>query len=470
MRVRAIALAGALVLTGCTSGTTGVRTSAPPLTTSGPTTSTAGSTSAPITTAPAVGPGDWPTYHGDLQRTGVARSMPAPTTLRVVARLALDGQVYASPVVAGGIAYVATENDTVYAFDLNAHDRQVWKSHLGTASPAKERPCGNIDPLGITGTPIYQDGVIYAATEYTDPVRHELVALDARTGAVRWHTSVDLPGASTLVMQQRGALAIAGGRVWVPFGGLNGDCGAYKGRVVGVRLDGTGDPIAYTVPTAREAGIWAPPGVAVDANGKLFVAVGNGAAGPGDTYDYSDSILSISSDDARLLDSFSPSSWATDNAEDLDLGSQGPAFVGDFVFTAGKSGTAYVVRHDRLGGIGGQVSSAQVCRSYGGTAVAGDVVYVPCADDVHAVRVDATGAMHVLWHAAPHIAGSPIVGGNRVWSIDQQAGVVHALDPRTGRSTMEVGVGRTSRFATPAVSGSLLLVPTLTGLTVVSTS
>ncbi len=55
-------------------------------------------------------------------------------------------------------------------------------------------------------------------------------------------------------MQERGALTITGGKVWIPFGGLAGDCGGYKGRVVGVNLDGTGDPIAYTVPTTREAG------------------------------------------------------------------------------------------------------------------------------------------------------------------------------------------------------------------------
>lgn len=451
-----------LLLTACTSSGDGTK-SPPP----SPHSST---TTAPSSSSPAAARrADWPTYHGNLQRTGVADGMPQPKALRAKAKLALDAAVYASPIVAGGIAFVATENNTVYAFDLDAGNRQLWKNHLGAPSPASERPCGNIDPLGITGTPIYADGVVYVVTGYTSPVRHELVALDAHTGAVRWHKSVDLPGADAVVMQQRGALAIAGGRVWVPFGGLAGDCGPYKGRVVGVRLDGTGTPIAYTVPTTREAGIWTPPGPSVDANGRLFVAVGNGEAGPGGTYDYSDSVLSISSDDAKLLDSFSPSSWASDNASDLDLGSQGPAFVGDWVFTAGKSGTAYVLRRDHLGGIGGEVSSAPVCRSFGGTAVAGDVVYVPCADGVRAVRIDTSGRLHVLWHTDDDTAGSPVVAGGRVWSLAQQDGVLHALDPATGRSTAQVSVGAVSRFATPAVSGSELLVPTLDGLTIVAT-
>ena len=129
-------------------------------------------------------------------------------------------------------------------------------------------------------------------------------------------------------------------------------------------LGGAHGTIAYTVPTAREAGIWAPPGPVQDAAGHLFVSVGNGASGVGDPYDHSDSVLELTG--SRLTDSFSPSTWPTDNEADLDLGSQGPALVGNrWVFIAGKSGTAYVLRQGGLGGIGGQVAKAAVCRSFG---------------------------------------------------------------------------------------------------------
>jgi hypothetical protein len=345
----------------------------------------------------------------------------------------------------------------------------VWRQHVGDPSPAGERPCGNVDPLGITGTPVAAGGVVYVAAEYGGPPRHELVALDLRTGAVRWRHTLDLPGVETRAMQERGALAVTGGRVWVPFGGLAGDCGGYKGRVVGLRLDGTGDPVAYTVPTTRQAGIWTPPGPVVDAAGDLYVAVGNGESGVGDPYDHSDSVLRLGPD-ATLRDSYSPTTWPTDNEADLDLGSQGPALVGPWVFSAGKSGTGYVLRRDHLGGIGGEVSQAEVCRSFGGTAVAADVVYVPCTDGVRAVRIDAAGTIHVLWHAGGSIAGSPVLGGGRVWTLDQDAGVLHALDPGSGASREQVAVGVTSRFATPAITGPDVLVPTLTGLTVVRTS
>lgn len=393
--------------------------------------------------------------------------MPAFTAVRVRSTLKLDGAMYASPVVVGGTVIAATEGDTVYA--LTTDGRQIWERHLGTPSPASERPCGNIDPLGITGTPIVASGTVYVSPELTDPVRHELVALDLATGAVKWRRTIDLPGTETVAMQERGALAISGGRVWVPFGGLLGDCGGYKGRVVGVKLDGSGASVAYTVPTTREAGIWTPPGPTVDRTGDLFVAVGNGESGVGDPYDHSDSVLRLGTD-AKLLDSFSPKSWASDNDNDLDLGSQGPALVGRWVFQAGKSSTAYVLDRDHLGGIGGEVSSARVCASYGGTAVVRDVVYVPCTDGVRAVRIDGTGSMHVLWHADESITGSPVVGGGRVWTLDPTAGVLHALDPKTGESRERVDVGASSRFATPAIYGRDVLVPTMTGLTIVETS
>ncbi|HEV7193038.1 MAG TPA: PQQ-binding-like beta-propeller repeat protein [Jatrophihabitantaceae bacterium] len=414
---------------------------------------------------------DWRTYHGNVARTGVSTSMPAAVGNPTIAKaVTLDGAVYASPIVAKGITIVATEHDSVYAFDSAGN--QLWVAHLGTASPAAERPCGNIDPLGITGTPVYDtsSGLVFVAPEYSgSPPRHELVGLILATGAVKWHTSIDLPGVDQVAMQERGALTVAGGSVWVPFGGLAGDCGNYKGRVVGMAVNGAGSPISYTVPTTREAGIWTPPGPTVDSTGRMYVAVGNGASGVGDPYDFSDSVLALNTS-AQLVDSFSPTTWASDNAADKDLGSQGPAIVGQWIFQAGKSGTAYVLRRSALGGIGGEVSQAPLCASFGGTAVQNSIVYVPCTDGLRAVKIDSTGHMKVLWHAASTITGSPVIGGGRIWSLDTHAGVLYGLDPKTGASLGSVSVGAVSRFATPALSGKYALVPTLGGYSIVATS
>lgn len=460
MRVAAV-LAAVLLLTACTSGDAG--------TAPAPTEPAIQPSSETAPPPPATRSADWPGYHGTPDRSGVSKTMPAVRgRLRVVQSLRLDGQVYASPIVVGGVTIAATEHNTVYAFGPDFALR--WKRNLGAPSPSDERDCGNVDPLGITGTPGYDPSTrsVFVAPQLGGPPRHRLVALDVRTGAVRWDRSIDLPGVETKAMQERGALAVTGGRVWVPFGGLAGDCGGYKGRLVGVRVDGSGAAVSYTVPTSREAGIWTPPGPSVDAAGNLYVAVGNGASGRGDPYDHSDSVLKIGPD-GRLRDSYSPDTWASDNEGDLDLGSQGPALVGSkWVFSAGKSGFGYVLRQARLGGIGGEVSKAEVCHSYGGTAVVGDIVYVPCDDGVRAVRIDSAGRMHVRWHAA--VTGSPVVGGGRVWALDPAAGVLHALDPATGDSRASVSVGTTSRFATPALSGRCVIVPTLAGIAVVRTS
>jgi hypothetical protein len=465
MRVAFAVAAAAILLAGCPSSGGGTDAATTPGNAPRPVTA-APSQSAPTSTVPSARPADWPTYHGTADRNGVSPDMPQVSgRLHTVADLKLNGAMYASPVVVGGTVVAATEGNRVYAFDLAG--RRLWQRQLAPPATSDELPCGNIDPLGITGTPVVAGGVVYVAPEYGSPVRHELVALDLATGAVRWRRSLDLPGVETRAMQERGALAVAGGRVWVPFGGLDGDCGGYKGRLVGIRLDGSGSPIAYTVPTAREAGIWTPPGPAVDAAGNLVVQVGNGASVDGDRYDHSDSVLEVSPA-GKLVDSFSPSTWASDNAADLDLGSQGPALIGtQWVLADGKSGVAYVLDQQHLGGIGGEVSKAQLCPSYGGTAVIDSVVIVPCTDGDRAVEID-RGVLNLLWHATPN--GSPVVGGGRVWTLDVANGVLHALDPSSGRTLEQVPVGEVTRFATPALYDRFVLVPTRDGLVIIRTS
>ncbi len=69
------------------------------------------------------------------------------------------------------------------------------------------------------------------------------------------------------------------------------------------------------------------------------------------------------------------------------------------------------------------------------------------------------------WKAPATIAGSPVVGGGAVWSVDASGGRLYALDEATGDVVAEADVGVTSRFASPVLTGGLVLVPTLTGVT-----
>ena len=466
MRSRHVAPTAAAIVILALSACTGAGPPSPAATAPG-----AVSSATVPTSAGAASAADWPTYHGTMSRAGVSTTMPTASGVpKRIQSLRLDGAVYASPIVVRGLTIVATEQDTVYAFDQSY--RQVWRRSLGSPSPAEERQCGDIDPLGITGTPVYDATTnhVFVVAELGGSVRHELYALDAASGRVAWSKGVDLPGVSARDMQQRGALAIADNRVWVSFGAQAGDCGDYKGRVVGVPLDGGNDVIFYSPPTERGGGIWNPNGPTVNAAGHLLVVSANGAAFPGDAYDHTNSVLELDAN-AKVVDSFAPTDWAANNQGDVGLGSQGVALIGTkWAVLGGKSGPVYVLKQGDLGGIGGQVDVQNICLSFGGAAVDGDVVYLPCTDGVRAVRVDGAGKLHVLWHTSDSITGSPVIGGGRIWALDTDAGVLHALDPSTGKSLSQVDVGVANRFATPALYGADVIIPTLAGIAVVRTS
>src|SRR5260370_36299396 len=142
----------------------------------------------------------------------------------------VDGAVYAEPLVVDGQVIVATENDTLYALDARTGQVQ-WRTSVGTPVPQSDLPCGNIDPLGITGTPIYdpQTGLVYAVAEIQGP-GHILVGVDVKTGHIKVRRLVDPPGMNPHAHQQRAALALSGGRAHIAFGGLHGACGNYHGR------------------------------------------------------------------------------------------------------------------------------------------------------------------------------------------------------------------------------------------------
>jgi outer membrane protein assembly factor BamB len=287
--------------------------------------------------------------------------------------------------------------------------------------------------------------------------------VDVRSGRVRVRRSADPPGMDRPPHQQRAALALSRGMVYVAYGGLLGDCGDYRGRVVASRTDGRGPLLAFQVPTRREAGIWGASGPAVDSGGNLFVSVGNGAATGGE-WDRSDSVLRLSPD-LRLQDGFAPRQWPRDNAADADLGSMGPLLLpGGLVLAVGKSGLGYLLRASRLGGVGGELVERQVCAAFGGAAAAGSTIYVPCTDGLRQVRAGPGARLELGWQAPGAVTGSPVVGGRTVYSLDPGGGTLYALDAGSGATRASAPVGETSRFASPTLAGGLLLVGTLSGV------
>jgi hypothetical protein len=288
------------------------------------------------------------------------------------------------------------------------------------------------------------------------------------TGDVKLRRSADVPGMEPSAHQQRAALALSAGMVYIAYGGLFGDCGNYKGTVLATRTDGSGDLLTYRVPTPREGGIWAAAGPAIDADGRLYVSVGNGSEILGE-WDHSDSVLRLSPT-LQLEDGFAPKQWRQDNATDADLGSLSPVLLpGNLVLIAGKSGTGYTLHADALGGIGGQIQSQTVCHAYGGAALVGSTAFVPCNEGVQQIQVGADGNFTLGWLAA-NVPGSPVIGGHTAYTLER-SGKLHALDIKTGHDrTSTINVGMTARFASPTLFRNYVFIGTLKGVVAVTVS
>ena len=442
-RLFASCVAIALVLAACSSGSDTKKKSS------------AGTTA---TTAPGGGQsgGAWPTYHRDALRTGVEPNGPTPGSLRRVWESPeIDGAVYAEPLFVGNQVFIATEHNNVYALDATTGKVQ-WQKHLGEPVPQSQLPCGNIDPTGITSTPVADTGrgLLYVVP-FTMPPRHDLVALDLASGAQRLRRPVDAQGADPKVEQQRSALALAGDQVLVAYGGLFGDCGDYHGYLVGAPAGGGGSLTTYQVPAARAAAIWAPPGPVVDGT-SVLVASGN-SVGVGANPDLSNSVLRLSLPGLQLQDSWTPRNRDQLSQSDQDLGSTSPVPVGDgLVFVVGKEGVGYLMRANALGGVGGEVFSGQVCRGFGGTASAPPLLFVPCRNELVALRIESS-SFSVAWRV-PGVDGSPIVTGDTVWAIDLSGGQLHAYRAADGQELASMPVGDVANFGTPAAGNGLVLV------------
>jgi outer membrane protein assembly factor BamB len=449
-RVLLATLGAACAVGACGSGSGHTDTSA-----------SSGGAKAP-TTEGAAGRAAWTTYFHDSGRAGFASDGPvsAKGARRQWESPALDGDVYAEPLLAGERVIVATEHDTVYSLDATNGTIQ-WRTHVGEPVPASSLPCGNVDPVGITSTPVVDASAVRVyAVGMVQPAKHVLFELDLATGHVVASKPVDVVGADPTVHNQRSALTLSGGRVFIPFGGRFGDCGDYHGRVTSVRVSvsGLGASRSYTLPTQREGGFWAPPGAATARDGTLYLASGNSSSST--TYDYGNSVVRLGAN-LTLIHSWAPRNWKALNAIDGDIGSSGPVLVPrNRVFQIGKSGVGYLLSAGNLGGIGGELYSARVCGSgvWGATGHDGGALFVPCNDGVVQVTVR-TDSFTLGWRASVATPGPTIVTPAAVWTVATATGQLIALDPKTGATLASLAIGSVpSRFTVPAAGGGRVVV------------
>jgi outer membrane protein assembly factor BamB len=137
---------------------------------------------------------------------------------------------------------------------------------------------------------------------------------------------------------------------------------------------------------------------------------------------------------------------------------------GGLIYADGKSGQGYLLQADHLGEVGGQIQTLSVCFSFGGAAVSGSSFFIPCTNGLRQLTLVAGPQVVLGWQAPQQVTGSPIIGGQTIYSLDPGDGVLYALNAATGQVRTSIAVGQASRFATPTLVGRTLFVGTLTGV------
>jgi putative pyrroloquinoline-quinone binding quinoprotein len=442
----------------------------------------------------AAANGAWTVYHHDDGHTGYDPTQPKVASVSAGWTSAtLDGEQYAEPLIYNGIVYAATLNNTVYALN-QVNGSVVWSTHL-RAPQTTGWTCGGFQQ-GILGTPVIDvaGGRIYVATLDSSSV-YRVEGLNLGTGVPELSTVITTPAPSFdwHIQQERGALGLGNGFVYVPFGGRDGDCGSYHGWIFAVPTNGTAVANFYETPGIG-ASFWGAGGVVVDdATGNVFEASGNGtgtgcAANADGTATFENDAVARFSPTLAHLDAFYPQDWKNNwCGNDQDLGSAGPMLISsNLLFQSGKWGTGFLLNPNSLGGMDGQLFptpkpatyvEAPVCygnnsdATFGGFAYAAPYVFVECnGHGVVGLNTDTSTPSFTPCPASCPAAdlqmggtttfGPPIVAGGAVWAIDTTSGTgLYAFDTTTGAQIFHSASFGSHHFVTPAEAGGQVFAP-----------
>jgi len=437
----------------------------------------------------------WTTYHHDNARTGYDATASAIVNTNPVSQwnTPLDSNVYAEPLIWNGMVIAATQNDSLYALNEGT-GAVIWHQVVGASVPT-HYCASEINPIGITSTPVIDPAtnIVYAVGLINGPpIRYQMFARNLADGSNVSGFPVDITptaqgGTVTLSpteAEQRGALGLANGHVYVPFGGWLGDCGNYHPWVVSVPTSGGALDHVYEPQTSsqREAGIWAAQGMSIDGSGNIYVATGNGGSGsaslPCNTglYDHGNGVFELSSTLAELS-SFAPSNWCTLSQADQDVGSIAPSVLNNnIIFQTGKPGQVWLLHEGALGGFGGQANSStaiSTCASggsvFGGAAYVYPDVYIACnsSGSLQALTVNSGTpplGFSTHWAAGGFTPGPPIVEGGLVWTLNIGGSALYGYNTsgtRVVNVTLPQGV---HHFSTPAADGDWIFVPQATSI------
>jgi hypothetical protein len=446
-------------------------------------------------------------HHNHPSRDGVY--VDAAFTLARAATMHIDssfanalvaGPVYGQPLYlaadAAGpdLVIAASEQNHVYGFDA-ATGTVVWDQTLARTLPKSalqslRSGCGNIDPLGVTGTPVIDPAT---RTIYLDAMtssdgtaasaKHQVYAVNADTGAIKSGWPVDLNAKvnfdttkfDSLVQNQRGALTLLGGKVFVPFGGHIFDCSDYHGWIVGISV---ADPTQVSAWATRAiaGGIWAPGGSSSDGS-SIYFSTGNtensaNSFTPPGTWQDGETVFKLPPSLAfsnQNADYWVPTNWQALDKADSDLGGTAPvtfdlkgATPSKLLIALGKDGHAYLLDRTNLGGMaapladatvstGTIINSAAVYTTSSGTLVvfkgAGSGCPSGQSGGLTAAKITAASppTIAVAWCGGPTTVSSPIVtmtndqGQDAVVWIVGSDNKLHGLNATTGQSLFSGG-------------------------------
>jgi Abnormal spindle-like microcephaly-assoc'd, ASPM-SPD-2-Hydin/Concanavalin A-like lectin/glucanases superfamily len=341
--------------------------------------------------------GDY-TFHNDNMRSGQNLNETVLTVNNVndgqfgqLFSYSLDGLAFASPLYVASVnipsqgyhnvVYVATEHDSVYAFDADGlSTTPLWKTSF-LSTNVTSVPCGSHcsdipTEYGVTGTPVIDPtsntlyvvaATLVGGTTYTQ----SLHALDITTGAEKFGGPVVIQASvsgtasdsedgvltfNPFQQNQRPALLLSNGVVYISWGSHE-DSPPWHGWMIGYNATTLARTMVYcSTPNGLDGGFWATGGPGTDSTGDLFVTSGNGdfTGNTGGT-DYADSLLKIGTN-GSLVDYFTPYNQAAMETGNLDFSSSGPTLLinqpGTYphlLVAAAKLGTIFVLNRDNLG-------------------------------------------------------------------------------------------------------------------------
>lgn len=461
----------------------------------------------PTPPPPSSGSVDITTYHVNVARTGLNPNETTLTTSNVtsaqfglIRTLAVDGHVDAQPLYLSGltiagqshnVVYVATEHDSVYAFDADT-GTQLWKtSVLGSGeTTSDDHGCGQITPeIGITSTPVIDrkagaNGTIFVVGMTEDSSGHyhqRLHALDVTTGAELSGSPTEItatyPGtganssSGNVVFDpgqyaERAGLLLLNGAIYM---GWTSHCdgGAYTGWLMGYSESTLAQTsVLNLTPNGSEGSIWmAGAGLAADSSSNIYFLDANGtfdttlnASGFPNKNDFGNGFIKVSTTGTSLsvADYFETSKTVSESSGDEDLGSGGALVLPDLqdsagtvhhlAVGAGKDSNIYVVNRDSMGKFNAQNDSAiyqEISGAIGGVysmpAYFNNTVYYGAVNDnLKAFPITnaklATTASAQSNNSFQYPGTTPAISANGtsngiVWAVENSSpAVLHAYD------------------------------------------